>query len=229
MRLVLVCKCDVRKPDRIIASNPGTLRISIGEVEAGGVSDPRNGTLLSMFSLLNIGERAGSGYDTLREGTYSAGKPDPLLEELWEPDRVRLTLELETSGLAGFHLPGMGGESSPLVTELEPPKSIKMTRAGDQADNTTDQVTDQVDSNTDQVIDQVPTGAHCADGPVKELIAVLGDREMSASGLMRELGLKHRPSFRERYLEPSLAYGLIERTIPDKPTSSKQKYRKVKR
>lgn len=77
MRLVLVCKCGVRKPERIIASNPGTLRISIGEVEAGGVSDPRNGTLLSMFSLLNIGERAGSGYDTLREGTYSAGKPDP--------------------------------------------------------------------------------------------------------------------------------------------------------
>ena len=132
MRLVLVCKCGVRKPDRIIASNPGTLRISIGEVEAGGVSDPRNGTLLSMFSLLNIGERAGSGYDTLREGTYSAGKPDPLLEELWEPDRVRLTLELETSGLAGFRLPGMGGESSPLVTEVEPPRGGQVNKPSDQ-------------------------------------------------------------------------------------------------
>ena len=76
-------------------------------MEAGGVSDPRNGTLLSMFSLLNIGERAGSDYDTLREGTYSASKHDPLFEE---PDRVCLTLELETSGLAGFRLPGMGGE-----------------------------------------------------------------------------------------------------------------------
>ncbi|MGO5475974.1 ATP-binding protein [Parafannyhessea sp. LCP19S3_B1] len=113
----------VRKPDRIIASNPGTLRIAVDEVEAGGVSDPRNEMLLSMFSLLNIGERAGSGYDTLREGTYSAGKPDPLLEELWEPDRVRLTLELETSGLADFRLPGMGGESSSLVTKVEPPRS----------------------------------------------------------------------------------------------------------
>ena len=158
----------MRKPDRIIASNPGTLRISIGEVGAGGVSDPRNGTLPSMFSLLNIGERAGSGYDTLREGTYSAGKPDPLLEELWEPDRVRLTLELETSGLAGFRLSGMGGESSPLVTEVEPPKSIRMPHAGDQVDNNADQVTDQVTV-------QVPTGAHRADDPVKELIAVLGD------------------------------------------------------
>lgn len=69
MRLVLVCKRGVLKPDRIIASNPGTLRISIGELEVGGVSDPRNGTLLSMFSLLNIEERAGSGYDMLRKGT----------------------------------------------------------------------------------------------------------------------------------------------------------------
>ena len=50
------------------------------------------------------------------------------------------------------------GESSPLVTEVESPKSIKMTYAGDQVDNNTD---------------QVPAGVHCADDPVKELIAVL--------------------------------------------------------
>jgi hypothetical protein len=123
----------------------------------------------------------------------------------------------------------MGGESSPLVMEIESPKSSKMTHAGDQVDNNPDQATDQVDNNTDQVTDQVSTGAHCADDSVKELIAVLGDREISASERMRELGLKHRPSFRERYLEPSLVCVLIERTIPDRPTSSKQKYRKVKR
>lgn len=122
----------LRKPDRIIASNPGTLRIALDEVEAGDVSNPRNRTLLSMFSLLNIGEQAGGGYDTLREGTYSAGKPDPLLEELWEPDRVRLTLELETCGLAGFRLPGMGGESSPFVTEIEPPRGFQVTKPSDQ-------------------------------------------------------------------------------------------------
>ena len=111
----------VRKPDRVIASNPGTLRIALDEVEAGGVSDPRNETMLFMFSLINIGERAGSGFDVLREGARSAGKPEPLLEELYEPDRVRLTLQLEISGLVGFHLPGMGGEGAPLVTAVKPP------------------------------------------------------------------------------------------------------------
>ena len=224
----------VRKPDRIIASNPGTLRIAVDEVEAGGVSDPRNETLLSMFSLLNIGERAGSGYDTLREGMYSAGKPDPLFEELWEPDRVRLTLELETSGLTDFRLPGMGGETSPLVTEIKPPRGNQVgdpvTKTSDQVNSKTDLVTDPVGSNTDLVTDQVGSQvSHSTSNPVQELIAVLGNREMSISELMHELGLKHRPSFRERYLDPALEMGLIERTIPGKPTSSKQRYRRVKR
>lgn len=44
---------------------------------------------------------------------------------------------------------------------------------------------------------------------------------------MELLGLKHRPTFKENYLLPALELGYIEMTIPDKPNSSKQKYRKV--
>ena len=39
------------------------------------------------------------------------------------------------------------------------------------------------------------------------------------------LGLMSRANFRERYIEPSLAAGLIEMAFPDKPRSSKQRYR----
>ena len=42
------------------------------------------------------------------------------------------------------------------------------------------------------------------------------------------LGLKHRPTFRDNYLLPALELGIIEMTVPDKPNSSNQKYRKVK-
>ena len=48
---------------------------------------------------------------------------------------------------------------------------------------------------------------------------------MSREELQRALGLKDRKSFRERYLLPALEKGLIEMTIPEKPSSSLQRYR----
>ena len=51
--------------------------------------------------------------------------------------------------------------------------------------------------------------------------------EMSREELQRALGLKDRKSFRERYLLPALKKGLVEMTIPEKPSSSLQRYRLV--
>ncbi|PKG37650.1 hypothetical protein CXF74_17695 [Psychromonas sp. Urea-02u-13] len=39
------------------------------------------------------------------------------------------------------------------------------------------------------------------------------------------IGLKDKKSFSLRYLKPALNAGLIEMTIPDKPTSRLQQYR----
>jgi len=43
--------------------------------------------------------------------------------------------------------------------------------------------------------------------------------------LQRVLGLKDDEHFRKAYLQPALDAGLIEMTIPNKPRSSRQKYR----
>jgi hypothetical protein len=48
---------------------------------------------------------------------------------------------------------------------------------------------------------------------------------MSREELQNALGLQDRKSFRERYLKPALADGLIEMTMPEKPNSRLQKYR----
>ena len=60
--------------------------------------------------------------------------------------------------------------------------------------------------------------------PLKALLSVL-DGEMSRRMLMKELGIKDRVSFVERYLGPALRIGYVEATQPDSPRSPTQKYR----
>ena len=69
--------------------------------------------------------------------------------------------------------------------------------------------------DTDQVTDQV-----------EQLVAVLSG-EMGRTQLQAVLGLAHRRHFTTAYLKPALAAGLIEMTLPDKPTSRNQRYRRT--
>lgn len=82
-----------------------------------------------------------------------------------------------------------------------------------------------VGRSTDQDSDQVPDQDN---SPVGRLLTALGNDTLSAAELMEHLGLSHRPSFRKYYLNPALEQNLIERTIPDRPNSKNQKYRKIK-
>ena len=49
--------------------------------------------------------------------------------------------------------------------------------------------------------------------------------ELSRQQIQQALALRHEDHFREAYLKPALTLGVIEMTIPEKPRSSKQKYR----
>jgi Fic family protein len=72
-------------------------------------------------------------------------------------------------------------------------------------------VTDQVG---DQVTDQVAA-----------LIRAIGSGELGSNELMKALGLSHRPTFRNNYLNPARQGDWIERTQPDSPRSPTQRYR----
>jgi ATP-dependent DNA helicase RecG len=78
----------------------------------------------------------------------------------------------------------------------------------------TEQVPMQV---TMQVTTQVPT-------QVEELIKVFTG-EHPRQELQDKLNLANREHFRKNYLQPAIDVNLIELTIPEKPNSSKQKYR----
>ena len=58
------------------------------------------------------------------------------------------------------------------------------------------------------------------------LIRLIGSAgPLGNSEILANLGLSDRTHLREHYIDPALAEGLVERTIPDKPTSRLQKYR----
>ena len=62
---------------------------------------------------------------------------------------------------------------------------------------------------------------------VEAVVKVLEHGEtISARELMERLGLANREHFREAYLDAALKAGLIERTLPNKPNSRLQKYRR---
>ncbi|KAB8288522.1 RNA-binding domain-containing protein [Bifidobacterium avesanii] len=83
--------------ERIDFRNPGSLRLEQSLIERGGLSDARNPGIMKMFNLLGIGERAGSGFDTLRAGARSENLSEPTLLEELHPDRVTLSMPITAS------------------------------------------------------------------------------------------------------------------------------------
>lgn len=69
-------------------SNPGNFRIDVEVAKSGGVSDPRNGALIKMFNLIDIGERAGSGIPNIFSVWKKHGWIAPEITESFEPERI---------------------------------------------------------------------------------------------------------------------------------------------
>lgn len=81
-------------------------------------------------------------------------------------------------------------------------------------------VVPEIDRATPEVTPEV------APEVIRLLSKIQGD--MDRATLQKALGLKAEKNFRLLYIQPALAAGVVEMTIPDKPTSSKQKYRMTK-
>jgi predicted HTH transcriptional regulator len=82
----------IKKKDVITLSNPGGFRIDVEAAKSGGVSDPRNSTLIKMFNLIDVGERAGSGIPNIFSVWKKQGWSAPVINESFEPDRITLSL-----------------------------------------------------------------------------------------------------------------------------------------
>lgn len=83
---------------------------------------------------------------------------------------------------------------------------------------------------TEQVTEQVGEGPTDQVSPLRELstaqwaLVEHADAPRSLAELMRIAGYTQRPHFKAAHLEPLIAGGILRMTVPDKPTSSRQKY-----
>ena len=76
---------------------------------------------------------------------------------------------------------------------------------------------------------EAASGIQVASTRVRRLLVVLGDDVLTGNELMQRLGLKSRAAFRQNYLMPAIGGNLVEMTIPDKPNSRNQRYRRKPR
>lgn len=90
----LPCGVVVKKDEhKIVFENPGSIRTGKKQMLHGGISDPRNKTLMKMFNMIGIGERAGSGIPDIYQVWENEGWKLPVVEERYNPDRTILLLE----------------------------------------------------------------------------------------------------------------------------------------
>ena len=127
--------------------------------------------------------------------------------ESWGRGIDRIMVLCEKNGIPA---PKLSYDSSGLWIEFRL-GSQSLIQPGEQV---TEQVREQV---TGEVTGEVA-------GEVARLLLVM-QGEMKRSAMQEALELKGEDSFRKRYLNPAIAAGFVEMTIPDKPNSRLQKYR----
>ncbi len=74
--------------------NSGTFLIDRKVAIAGGVSQWRNPTLAKIFTLVGIVDRAGSGLQAIYQTWQKHFDAEPVIEETYTPDEVRITLPI---------------------------------------------------------------------------------------------------------------------------------------
>jgi ATP-dependent DNA helicase RecG len=157
---------------------------------------PKNPVIAAFFRQIGRADELGSGMRKMMRYGKAYGGADP---QMIEGDVFRIIVKVPEFGA--------------IDKQQDGPKSGP-SRAYDGAHDGTYVAGEVTGEVAGEVADEV-----C------KLIQVIGKKALTRAEAQSALSLKGQSNFRERYLEPALKAELIEMTIPDKPTSKKQKYR----
>ena len=79
-------------------------------------------------------------------------------------------------------------------------------------------------TSTEQAPNKLSNSLHSKNVDIAKLVVAIGTQEMSVKQMMEAIGLKHRPTFLDNYLNPSIANGYVRLLYPDSPRHPRQKY-----
>ncbi|MDE2644951.1 MAG: hypothetical protein OXI05_03805 [Bacteroidota bacterium] len=187
--------------DRLEIVSPGGLPAGMTESDLGIKSIPRNPLLFDILHRMDAVEKIGSGIRRIRNLCREHGVPEALIEvsESW----VSMTFPRATAQVDSKSGPSREQETTQVDSKSKVDPKIFSNDALKPLANILEDVTAQV---TAQVV------WHCR-------------VPRTAREIMTVVRLKHLKTFRTNYLQPLLDARWLEMTVPDKPRSSKQKYR----
>ena len=208
--------------DRVEIVSPGGLPSGMTEAELGVKSLPRNPLLFGLLYRMDVVEQVGSGIRRIRDRCREHGVPEPAIEvsEHWvtvtfprtDPEGAGPECEPESgpesrpeSGQASAEARGDAGtrpeSAKTRVTRPEP------ADAGPESGSEGDSADDE-----DEALD-------------RQVLTLLDDGPMSKSAIARALGHRSVSGGLNRVMRALRRDGLVEYTLPGKPTSSRQEYR----
>ncbi len=183
--------------DRLEIVNPGAFHFDITpeKLIQPHESRPWNPIIANVFYRAGIIERWGSGTLNILDWCLENGNPAPN----WVEQTGSVYVIFQPAALPETQQP-----TAEVTAQVDKTKEISMLK----------EVVEEFEGLTAQVTAQVAAQ-----------VLVFCKKPRNATEVMELLKRKHWKTFQKNYLKPLLDAGIIERTIPDKPTSSKQKYR----
>ncbi len=161
----------------------------------------RNRRIGECLKVLDLAEGRSTGVPKILRAMRNNGSPPPSFETDEDPTWFRVRLPAHPS-----FPPGAGDASD--EQDAEQDNHLEDNEKSLLSPHDTPQVTPQVTGCVERSISAV-------------------QRETSRAELQAALKLRDRRSFIDTYLKPVLEAGLIEMTLPDKPTSRNQRYRRT--
>ena len=139
----------IKSQETLSFANPGDMRISLAMAMEGGFSDPRNATLMKMFGMIGVGERAGSGVPNIIATWENETQRRPSYKIMYSPERVMCTIFVVGSGSETSDKISESGSKSGLKTQKWPKKWPKKWP------NYADVIMEAIERNSKVTIDQL--------------------------------------------------------------------------